>query len=45
MHWTAAWRLCFILHVIGPPPVMCIVGPQRGGILDWVGLKTRESST
>jgi hypothetical protein len=25
MHWTAGFRLGFILNVTGPPPVMCIV--------------------
>jgi len=25
MHWTAGFRLCFILGVTGPPPVMSIV--------------------
>jgi hypothetical protein len=26
MHWTAEFRLGFISHVIGAPPVMCVVG-------------------
>ena len=25
MHWTAGFGLCFMSHVIGPPPVMSIV--------------------
>ena len=29
MHWTAGFRSCSILHVIAPPPVMCIVIATR----------------
>jgi hypothetical protein len=28
MHWAAGFRLYFIPHVIGPPPVMCIVSRE-----------------
>ena len=29
MHWTAGFRLCFILSVTGPPSVMCVVRQLR----------------
>jgi hypothetical protein len=29
MHWTAGFRLCYILAATGPPPVMSIVKTMR----------------
>jgi hypothetical protein len=25
IHWTAGFRLCFMLWLLGPPPVICDV--------------------
>jgi hypothetical protein len=29
MHWTAGFRLCWVVNIAGPPPVMSLVKPRR----------------